>query len=272
MKTTLSKYITNFEVIWSDSKRLLKVLNRLLDLLLKIHLAPEREQKYKAYVAKKKNETEQKKQLYINEEEATTIQSPISFMNKSRNGKRNLVNNERKRRRKYVKKPKGDPINKQKLVNKVIRCTERIETYTKFLTTEFQKFRKEQEVKGARKEKEDKFSCPNIRNQRRNATRCEFKDIERYKRKKPMNDSDKERKIAACNERIRYFRNKIVAPTESPVLNSISENDSDIEDSVEDLSRDVSRKQLKSLKGIIKEVLLNSEKKTISAIVLHSNS
>ncbi|GAA5794779.1 hypothetical protein HPULCUR_000125 [Helicostylum pulchrum] len=101
-----------------------------------------------------------------------------------------------------------------------------------------------------------------------------------------MNDSDKERKIAVCNERIRYFGNKIAASTERPVLNSISEdvqtksidiqnqgnNDdypsSDEEDSVEDFSRNVSRKQLKSLKGILKEVLFNSEKKIISATEL----
>ncbi|KAI9255367.1 hypothetical protein EDC94DRAFT_650689 [Helicostylum pulchrum] len=63
MKMSLSKYATNFEVMWSDLKRPLKVLNRLLDILLKIHLAPEREQKYKAYVARKKKEMEQKRQL-----------------------------------------------------------------------------------------------------------------------------------------------------------------------------------------------------------------
>ena len=91
MKMSLSKYATNFEVMWSDSKRPLKVLNRLLDILLKIHLAPEREQKYKAYVAKKKKEMEQKRQLYISEKEATTIQRPISIIKKARNGKRKFV-------------------------------------------------------------------------------------------------------------------------------------------------------------------------------------
>ncbi|KAI9245718.1 hypothetical protein EDC94DRAFT_590373 [Helicostylum pulchrum] len=92
MKMSLSKYATNFEVMWSDSKRPLKVLNRLLDILLKIHLAPEQEQKHKAYIAKKKKEMEQKRQLYISEKEATTIQRPIGIIKKSRNGKRNLFN------------------------------------------------------------------------------------------------------------------------------------------------------------------------------------
>ncbi|KAI9251110.1 hypothetical protein EDC94DRAFT_697763 [Helicostylum pulchrum] len=80
--------------------------------------------------------TEQKRQLYISEKEATTIQRPISIIKKSRNGKRNLFNNERRQRRKYVKKAKDDPVNEQKWINKAIRCTERIETYAKTLAIE----------------------------------------------------------------------------------------------------------------------------------------
>ncbi|GAA5796237.1 hypothetical protein HPULCUR_001607 [Helicostylum pulchrum] len=79
---------------------------------------------------------EQKRQLYISEKEATTIQRPISIIKKSRDGKRNLFNNERRQRRKYVKKAKDDPVNEQKWINKAIRCTERIETYAKTLAIE----------------------------------------------------------------------------------------------------------------------------------------
>ncbi|KAI8061287.1 hypothetical protein BDF21DRAFT_325634, partial [Thamnidium elegans] len=43
MKMALSTYMTNFENMWSDGKRATKVLNRLIDVLLKIHLAPQRE-------------------------------------------------------------------------------------------------------------------------------------------------------------------------------------------------------------------------------------
>ncbi|KAI9244599.1 hypothetical protein EDC94DRAFT_653880 [Helicostylum pulchrum] len=125
MKMFLSKYATNFEVMWSDSKRPLKVLNRLLDILLKIHLAPEREQKNGA-----------KETTVYQRKEATTIQRPIGIIKKSRNGKRNLFNNERRRRRKYVKKAKDDPVNEQKWINKAIRCTERIETYAETLAIE----------------------------------------------------------------------------------------------------------------------------------------
>ncbi|KAI9275277.1 hypothetical protein EDC94DRAFT_644071 [Helicostylum pulchrum] len=125
MKMSLSKYATNFEVMWSDSKRPLKVLNRLLDILLKYILHRSENRKM-----------EQKRQLYISEKEATTIQRPIGIIKKSRNGKRNLFNNERRRRRKYVKKAKDDPFNEQKWINKAIRCTERIETYAETLAIE----------------------------------------------------------------------------------------------------------------------------------------
>ncbi|KAI8091496.1 hypothetical protein BDF21DRAFT_332533, partial [Thamnidium elegans] len=54
IKMALSTYMTNFENMWSDGKRATKVLNRLIDVLLKIHLAPQRETKYKLYLAKKK--------------------------------------------------------------------------------------------------------------------------------------------------------------------------------------------------------------------------
>ncbi|KAI8095542.1 hypothetical protein BDF21DRAFT_329988, partial [Thamnidium elegans] len=54
MKMALSTYMTNFENMWSDGKRTTKVLNRLIDVLLKIHLAPQRETKYKIYLAKEK--------------------------------------------------------------------------------------------------------------------------------------------------------------------------------------------------------------------------
>ena len=50
--------------------------------------------------------------------------------------KENLFNNERRRRRKYVKKAKDDPVNEQKWINKAIRCTERIETYAETLAIE----------------------------------------------------------------------------------------------------------------------------------------
>lgn len=122
--------------MWPNPKRPFKILNRLLDLLLKIHLAPGREEKYKSYVALKKKEKDQKKQPYINGKEAIAVPSSITIINKSCNGKINLFNNERKRRRKYAKKAQGDPANKQKWIDKAIRCTERIETYEKILAFE----------------------------------------------------------------------------------------------------------------------------------------
>ena len=45
MKMTQVKYMTHFKNIWKTKYRYTKMLNRVLIVLLRIHLAPERERK-----------------------------------------------------------------------------------------------------------------------------------------------------------------------------------------------------------------------------------
>lgn len=72
------------------------MLNRLVDILLKIYLAPAREQRDKAYIIKKKIDLEKKKEMDISKHKKKTSNNYISIINKSRNGKRQLFKNERK--------------------------------------------------------------------------------------------------------------------------------------------------------------------------------
>jgi hypothetical protein len=53
MKLALKRYVTNLENMWRDNKQINRLLNHLLLTLLKIHLAPKREQSYKEYTEKK---------------------------------------------------------------------------------------------------------------------------------------------------------------------------------------------------------------------------
>ncbi|KAI9245942.1 hypothetical protein EDC94DRAFT_687005, partial [Helicostylum pulchrum] len=56
MKLALAGYMVNFSNMWKKSNRFYKLLNNLLQVLLKIHLAPTRERRYKDFIAQKKQE------------------------------------------------------------------------------------------------------------------------------------------------------------------------------------------------------------------------
>ncbi|GAA5803126.1 hypothetical protein HPULCUR_008601 [Helicostylum pulchrum] len=56
MKLALASYMVNFSNMWKKSNRFYKLLNNLLQVLLKIHLVPTRERRYKDFIAQKKQE------------------------------------------------------------------------------------------------------------------------------------------------------------------------------------------------------------------------
>ncbi|KAL0582181.1 hypothetical protein ABG067_008034, partial [Albugo candida] len=62
MDIAVTNFITNFSLMWKDKKIINRLLNKLIEVLLKIHLAPVREKKYRAYVdnIKKNNESTDK--------------------------------------------------------------------------------------------------------------------------------------------------------------------------------------------------------------------
>ncbi|KAG2234481.1 hypothetical protein INT48_004860 [Thamnidium elegans] len=102
MKQALTKYTVNSINLWDNPKRLNNLLNCLLRVLLKIHLAPIRE---------------------IKERGEVKAQQRFNY-------------NEIKRRDKFIKKPKKDYANASKWLKRAERCDERINTYSEVLKEE----------------------------------------------------------------------------------------------------------------------------------------
>lgn len=63
MKNRLAQYSTNFENMWKSSAKTNKLLGKLLESLLKIHLTPKREQAYKQLIKEKAVKQEKKKKV-----------------------------------------------------------------------------------------------------------------------------------------------------------------------------------------------------------------
>jgi hypothetical protein len=59
----LTRYMTNMANMWSGRSLFNKLLGKLLDVLLRIHLTPTREQKYQEWVANKKTDREESKNM-----------------------------------------------------------------------------------------------------------------------------------------------------------------------------------------------------------------
>lgn len=128
MKLALAGYMINFSNMWSEPKRYIKLLNRLLQVLLKIHLAPMREKKYKEDVAKKIQEKENMKQ--------TALATSVKLANKSRNSRRRVFKDERKRAEIYEQKANVYPEEHEKWEKKAERSRERLNKYKETLEKE----------------------------------------------------------------------------------------------------------------------------------------
>lgn len=137
MQVARTKYKTNFQVMWSTTKRFYSLLNNLLIVLLRIHLAPRRE-------ANKRDEIQRRRELRDNTEAIGRNQqyqesipfNEISLIEKSYNAKKRLFAKERKQREKYLTKAEKDINNATKWTAKAHRCTERLETYETVLQAE----------------------------------------------------------------------------------------------------------------------------------------
>ncbi|KAG1036324.1 hypothetical protein G6F43_013068 [Rhizopus delemar] len=147
MQKAQSQYATNFQNLCTSPGRFRKILHKLLNDLLRIHLAPERNRKYTKYVKHVKETLETKK----SEEQASqlpkTTHSRIQLANKSRNFRRNLFKTERSWRDKMLKKYAESGYKENKWKEKADRCDLRIQTYERIL-------REEREEKVSRREQE----------------------------------------------------------------------------------------------------------------------
>jgi hypothetical protein len=96
MKIALQTYTTNYQNMWSKASRFRKLLNHLILVLLKIHLAPIREKKYKDYVKSKIDERQKKQESKEASVPDTAPVQAFSLINKSKNRRRNIFVRQKK--------------------------------------------------------------------------------------------------------------------------------------------------------------------------------
>jgi hypothetical protein len=94
----LTRYMTNMANMWSGRSLFNKLLGKLLDVLLRIHLVPTREQKYQEWVAKKKTDREESKNT------SKITSDKTDFWCLSRNQKRDIIRSELYKFQKYQTK------------------------------------------------------------------------------------------------------------------------------------------------------------------------
>ncbi|CEG68496.1 hypothetical protein RMATCC62417_04746 [Rhizopus microsporus] len=127
MKLALNRYISNFKNMWSQKMRSRKTLNRVLIVLLRIHLAPKRERRKIEKLTKKESEKAK------NNDKAPT---KIKLANKSYNIRKRSFKNEKKKRETYIRKSRNDKINELKWKYKATGCQMRISKYEETLRKE----------------------------------------------------------------------------------------------------------------------------------------
>lgn len=110
------------------------MLNNLLMVLLRLHLAPKREEN-----KRKRIEALKKKEVTSHPIESRGTSIPydkISVAALTYNARKKLLKNERKRREKYYNKALNDPENKEKWEAKAERSRERTFTYVHLLNSQ----------------------------------------------------------------------------------------------------------------------------------------
>ncbi|KAI9473519.1 MAG: hypothetical protein EXX96DRAFT_652326, partial [Benjaminiella poitrasii] len=103
MKMSLSKYMTNFQNIWTNKKRFNKMLNYVIIVLLRIHLSPEHERIKREKIANRTLNNRSRQQIHT---ESSSSVVKITIINKSYNEKKRLFLNEMKLRAKYWERQK----------------------------------------------------------------------------------------------------------------------------------------------------------------------
>lgn len=131
MKMARNVYIANFMNMWADNTIVNKALNRLLNILLIVHLSPARDQEFKKKREELKGKNKGKNRQPPNNNCAIPVNS-MSLINKTYNGRRRLFADEIKRRNRYIEKG-GDWVVKQW---KASLCQQRLNSYADVLQRE----------------------------------------------------------------------------------------------------------------------------------------
>jgi hypothetical protein len=118
----LEKYKVNMANMWTGRTQMNKLLNKLIEVLLKVHLAPTRERKYREHIAKKRQESQFKTKNGGNE--AWSFINSMDFGSLSRNEKRDIIRSEEYKKAKNQKK--YDSGKGTKWLQKKMRNEERI--------------------------------------------------------------------------------------------------------------------------------------------------
>ncbi|ORE07187.1 hypothetical protein BCV72DRAFT_190138, partial [Rhizopus microsporus var. microsporus] len=135
MVNALVDVTTNMKNMWSTPKIFYGLMNSLLDVLLRVHLAPNREAKYRSYIQKRTEERSKKdSQQSVDDNSRTSI-----FANLPRNARKNIVRDEEYKEKKHEAKIKrkseeahkwkakvdtrrADPGNTTDLTRRRLRC------------------------------------------------------------------------------------------------------------------------------------------------------
>ncbi|CAO3654980.1 unnamed protein product [Mucor hiemalis] len=133
MKLASNRYMNNFKVMWSKSKRYFRLVNNVLIVLMRVHSAPERERSKREYVERKKSEK--------NDQIAhdNPLQTKSRIADRSYNARRRLFKQEMRNQARYESKAdsmKHNPWVQQGWVNRGLACEVRLDIYSRVLNEE----------------------------------------------------------------------------------------------------------------------------------------
>ncbi|ORE09146.1 hypothetical protein BCV72DRAFT_193715, partial [Rhizopus microsporus var. microsporus] len=115
MGNALVDVTTNMKNMWSTPKIFYGLMNSLLDVLLRVHLVPNREAKYRSYIQKKAEERSKKDSQQPVDDNSRTS----TFADLPRNARRNIARGEEYKKKKYEAKIKRKPEEAHKWKAKV---------------------------------------------------------------------------------------------------------------------------------------------------------
>ncbi|ORE04624.1 hypothetical protein BCV72DRAFT_231266 [Rhizopus microsporus var. microsporus] len=109
MENALGKVTTNIKNKWSTPKIFYGLMNSLLDVLLRVHLAPKREAKYRSCIQKKAEERSKKDSQQSVDDNSRTS----TFADLPRNARRNILRGEEYKKKTHKWKAKIDAYQKR---------------------------------------------------------------------------------------------------------------------------------------------------------------
>lgn len=98
-KAALVQFKTNFDNLWKSNDLMYRAVNKVIDVLLKLHLAPKRQKEYQTYVASIKKSNDEKERKSADE---------IPFSDLSRDHQRLILRAEHRKLKKYEEKAKTE--------------------------------------------------------------------------------------------------------------------------------------------------------------------